>query len=183
MGLLGPKLTGAVGSFSESCPGLVVAGRGAQAARQGMSQEAPGLIWKGMGSGSTLAAQSGHWRGVDAPLQHPWVPWGGCAREIPPPCLIRCGGSFFPLAETSCAATEFRCRDGSCIGNSSRCNQFIDCEDASDEMNCSECPAAAPDPSSALEMLLPSVLAAGTWVFGICAGSGREEGPAPVPQL
>ena len=33
---------------------------------------------------------------------------------------------------------EFRCRDGTCIGNSSRCNQFVDCEDASDEMNCSE---------------------------------------------
>lgn len=56
----------------------------------------------------------------------------------PQPSLILCGG--FPLiAETSCAATEFRCRDGTCIGNSSRCNQFIDCEDASDEMNCSEC--------------------------------------------
>lgn len=56
----------------------------------------------------------------------------------PHPSLILCGG--FPLvAETSCAATEFRCRDGTCIGNSSRCNQFIDCEDASDEMNCSEC--------------------------------------------
>lgn len=77
-----------------------------------------------------------------------------------------CGG-FFPLAETSCAATEFRCRDGTCIGNSSRCNQFIDCEDASDEMNCSECSAAAPGPSSALEMLLLSVPAAGTRVFGI----------------
>lgn len=36
---------------------------------------------------------------------------------------------------------EFRCRDGTCVGNSSRCNQFVDCEDASDEMNCSEwCP-------------------------------------------
>uniref|UniRef100_A0A8C5IDS3 EGF-like domain-containing protein n=1 Tax=Junco hyemalis TaxID=40217 RepID=A0A8C5IDS3_JUNHY len=61
------------------------------------------------------------------------------------PSLMDYGG-FSPLAETSCAATEFRCRDGTCIGNSSRCNQFIDCEDASDEMNCSECPAAAPAP-------------------------------------
>lgn len=82
----------------------------------------------------------------------------------PHPSLILCGG--FPLvAETSCAATEFRCRDGTCIGNSSRCNQFIDCEDASDEMNCSECPDCAlffqlppqlwPAVSS-LEMLPPS---------------------------
>ncbi|KAF7240343.1 Low-density lipoprotein receptor-related protein 1 [Varanus komodoensis] len=48
-------------------------------------------------------------------------------------------------AKTSCAPTEFRCRDGTCISNSSRCNQQIDCEDASDEMNCSvrksKCPA------------------------------------------
>lgn len=112
--------------------------------------------------------------GVWVPFQ--WVPWGGCGI-----CLIDWGG-FFPLAETTCAATEFRCRDGTCIGNSSRCNQFIDCEDASDEMNCSECPAAALGPSSALEMLLLSVLAAGTVIFGIWAGSGREEGPAPVLQ-
>lgn len=43
-----------------------------------------------------------------------------------------------PVLETACGVGEFRCRDGSCIGNSSRCNQFVDCEDASDEMNCSE---------------------------------------------
>lgn len=156
-------------------------GSGCQAEREpgGTGSHPEGVgVWEH--SGSPEWALGG---GVDAPPQHPWVPWGGCAREVPPPCLIRCGGSFFPLAETSCAATEFRCRDGSCIGNSSRCNQFIDCEDASDEMNCSECPAAAPDPSSALETLLPSVPVAGTWVFGICAELGREEGPAPVPQL
>ena len=42
------------------------------------------------------------------------------------------------VAETACGAGEFRCRDGTCVGNFSRCNQFVDCEDASDEMNCSE---------------------------------------------
>lgn len=178
MGLLGFKLTGAVGSFSESCPGLVVPGRGVQAARQSVSWETPGLSQKGIRSGSTLGSPELHGQcgGVGALPQHQWVPWGGCGL-----CLIDCGG-FFPLAETSCAATEFRCRDGTCIGNSSRCNQFIDCEDASDEMNCSECSAAAPGPSSTLEMFLLSVLAAGTRVFGIWAGSGREEGPAPVLQ-
>ena len=74
--------------------------------------------------------------------QHDWGLWGGWTHWAPQQSLTRCGG--FPLAETSCAATEFRCRDGSCIGNSSRCNQFIDCEDASDEMNCSECPSCCP---------------------------------------
>ncbi len=39
---------------------------------------------------------------------------------------------------TLCSAAEFQCKDGSCITNSSRCNQVVDCEDASDEMNCSK---------------------------------------------
>lgn len=43
------------------------------------------------------------------------------------------------VAEKACSVGEFRCRDGSCISKSSRCNQLVDCEDASDEMNCSEC--------------------------------------------
>lgn len=52
------------------------------------------------------------------------------------------GGHFL---ETACGVGEFRCRDGTCIGNSSRCNQFVDCDDASDEMNCSEwCPLPGP---------------------------------------
>lgn len=71
MGLLGPKLTGAVGSLSESCPGLVVAGRGAQAARQSMSQEAPGLIWKRMGSGSTLGSPEWALGGCGCPSAAP----------------------------------------------------------------------------------------------------------------
>uniref|UniRef100_A0A3Q2C7N9 Uncharacterized protein n=1 Tax=Cyprinodon variegatus TaxID=28743 RepID=A0A3Q2C7N9_CYPVA len=37
---------------------------------------------------------------------------------------------------TLCSADQFQCRDGSCISNSSKCNQKVDCEDASDEMNC-----------------------------------------------
>lgn len=40
-----------------------------------------------------------------------------------------------PVA-TLCTADQFQCRGGSCVSNSSRCNQVLDCEDASDEMNC-----------------------------------------------
>lgn len=113
---------------------------------------------------------------------------------VPQPSLIHCGG--FPLAETSCAATEFRCRDGSCIGNSSRCNQFIDCEDASDEMNCSECPSCCPMFPAASPALpccssgdAPALCACGRGpgsmhlvsVFGTCAESGREKGPGSHP--
>lgn len=43
---------------------------------------------------------------------------------------------LFPA--TLCSADQFQCRDGSCISNSSKCNQKVDCEDASDEMNCRE---------------------------------------------
>lgn len=39
---------------------------------------------------------------------------------------------------TLCTAEQFQCRDGRCITNSSKCNQVVDCEDASDEMNCCE---------------------------------------------
>lgn len=69
---------------------------------------------------------------------------------------------------------EFRCRDGTCIGNSSRCNQFVDCEDASDEMNCSEwCPLSGPSPASAL--LLPSSSPA------LLSAFPRTHGVASVP--
>lgn len=43
------------------------------------------------------------------------------------------------LSATLCTADQFQCRDGSCISNSSKCDQKVDCEDASDEMNCSKC--------------------------------------------
>lgn len=90
----------------------------------------------------------------------------------------------FPLTETSCAATEFRCRDGTCIGNSSRCNQFIDCEDASDEMNCSECPSSAP-----CSQLCPDGAAPVLCACGCSSGSlhrvsvlgMKEKGPASCP--
>lgn len=42
---------------------------------------------------------------------------------------------FFPA--TLCSADQFQCRDGGCISNSSKCDQKVDCDDASDEMNCS----------------------------------------------
>lgn len=131
---------------------------------------------------------------VHTRLQREWGPWGGCTCWVPQPSLICCGG--FPLAETSCAATEFRCRDGSCIGNSSRCNQFIDCEDASDEMNCSECPSCCPM-FPATSPALPCCSSGDAYalcaygqgpgslhlisVFGTCAEAGREKGPGSRP--
>ncbi len=45
---------------------------------------------------------------------------------------------FLCLSATLCSADQFQCRDGGCISNSSKCNQKVDCEDASDEMNCSK---------------------------------------------
>ena len=39
---------------------------------------------------------------------------------------------------TLCKLGEFQCKDGSCISNYSRCDQVVNCEDASDEMNCRE---------------------------------------------
>lgn len=56
-------------------------------------------------------------------------------------CLhVRTINSLSPaaLSATLCTADQFQCRDGSCISNSSKCDQKVDCEDASDEMNCSE---------------------------------------------
>lgn len=45
--------------------------------------------------------------------------------------------SFLCSTATLCSADQFQCRDGGCISNSSKCNQKVDCKDASDEMNCS----------------------------------------------
>ena len=73
-----------------------------------------------------------------------WPRAGTLGREVwPGPAWPARGGPWLmaragAVAETACGAGEFRCRDGTCVGNSSRCNQFVDCEDASDEMNCSE---------------------------------------------
>lgn len=47
-------------------------------------------------------------------------------------CLWSCA----VCAATLCSADQFQCRDGGCISNSSKCNQKVDCEDASDEMSC-----------------------------------------------
>ncbi|KAG7259668.1 hypothetical protein CRUP_013121 [Coryphaenoides rupestris] len=35
-----------------------------------------------------------------------------------------------------CGASEWACHDGSCVSASARCNQVIDCADASDEKSC-----------------------------------------------
>lgn len=82
----------------------------------------------------------------DGPRQTIWARSSGLGPSGPtgrtPPDGPRRGGA---VLETACSVGEFRCRDGTCIGNSSRCNQFVDCEDASDEMNCSErCPILVP---------------------------------------
>lgn len=52
---------------------------------------------------------------------------------LPKHCLL-----ILCLSATLCSADQFQCRDGGCISNSSKCNQKVDCEDASDEMNCSK---------------------------------------------
>ncbi|XP_076117928.1 uncharacterized protein LOC143085461 isoform X2 [Mytilus galloprovincialis] len=38
-----------------------------------------------------------------------------------------------------CSIHEFRCRSGQCVSLSSRCDKVIQCEDMSDEFNCSNC--------------------------------------------
>lgn len=39
---------------------------------------------------------------------------------------------------STCSTVEFRCADGTCIPRSARCNQNMDCADASDEKDCSK---------------------------------------------
>ena len=38
-----------------------------------------------------------------------------------------------------CANNEFRCADGQCIDLPWRCDDDVDCDDGSDEQNCSKC--------------------------------------------
>ncbi|XP_063413462.1 atrial natriuretic peptide-converting enzyme-like [Mytilus trossulus] len=38
-----------------------------------------------------------------------------------------------------CSIHEFRCRSGQCVSMSSRCDKVIQCEDMSDEFNCTDC--------------------------------------------
>lgn len=74
------------------------------------------------------------------------------------------------LAATLCrTADEFQCRDGGCITNSSRCNQVVDCEDASDEMNCckSSWPQEAGDESALFSFDLMNVIASFQPVFSV----------------
>uniref|UniRef100_A0A3P8UVE8 EGF-like domain-containing protein n=1 Tax=Cynoglossus semilaevis TaxID=244447 RepID=A0A3P8UVE8_CYNSE len=56
--------------------------------------------------------------------------------SLRPSCLWRLHllDRLGPQGSTLCTADQFQCRDGSCITNSSKCNQKVDCEDASDEM-------------------------------------------------
>ena len=35
-----------------------------------------------------------------------------------------------------CSETEWQCSDGTCIAKSSRCDNFPDCSDGSDEFKC-----------------------------------------------
>ena len=50
----------------------------------------------------------------------------------------RCGeeGSLQELKLTACDSRQFTCSKGHCIPLESRCDQTIDCADASDEKNC-----------------------------------------------
>ncbi len=38
-----------------------------------------------------------------------------------------------------CDDKEFRCRNGKCIQNNTLCNGDVDCNDESDELNCTSC--------------------------------------------
>ncbi|XP_050704351.1 uncharacterized protein LOC126989800 [Eriocheir sinensis] len=49
----------------------------------------------------------------------------------------RCRQSEVELLLTSCHNNEYTCNDGSCIQKSRRCDLSVDCDDQSDEMDCS----------------------------------------------
>ncbi|KAG7259673.1 hypothetical protein CRUP_013126 [Coryphaenoides rupestris] len=54
-------------------------------------------------------------------------------------CVNDNGDAVFRGAGSSdvmCGASEWACHDGSCVSASARCNQVIDCADASDEKSC-----------------------------------------------
>ena len=48
-----------------------------------------------------------------------------------------CQFNFYFVLGPSCGANKFKCGDGSCIPNYWKCDEFEDCADGSDEVNCS----------------------------------------------
>ena len=48
----------------------------------------------------------------------------------------RCVTLATDLKMTGCSEGEFTCSDGNCVGMEERCDQVLDCDDKSDELNC-----------------------------------------------
>lgn len=65
------------------------------------------------------------------------------------PCLSLfccvCTLAWFPDvasagSETTCAATDVQCKNGSCVAPALHCDGKKDCDDGADELNCRMCP-------------------------------------------
>ena len=52
------------------------------------------------------------------------------------PCFAKSGSPIRSLKFTTCSDHQFTCDDGQCIDIEERCDQVVDCEDASDENLC-----------------------------------------------
>ena len=61
--------------------------------------------------------------------QHRWTLYNEqkCSKEL---------SYELDMAITPCAKSEFNCRNGTCVTMEKRCNQFKDCSDGSDEVDC-----------------------------------------------
>ena len=52
------------------------------------------------------------------------------------PCFVNADSPLRSLKFTTCSNDQFTCDDGQCIDIEERCDQTVDCEDASDENDC-----------------------------------------------
>ncbi|XP_061164327.1 atrial natriuretic peptide-converting enzyme-like [Saccostrea echinata] len=44
-----------------------------------------------------------------------------------------------PITLAACPNSDFTCRSGECVSQDAKCNRYIDCQDKSDEENCTDC--------------------------------------------